>query len=155
MAAESGARPAPPGIKAFEIFEEQALRWADNDIYGHMNNVIAYALFDSVINARLVAAGLLDPATSPVIFVVVETGCRYFSSLAFPQKVRVGLAVAHLGASSVRYRLGLFAAGAEVAAMEGHFVHVAVDRVSRRPVAIPPAQRAFLAALMRPLESEA
>lgn len=114
-----------------------ATRWMDNDAYGHVNNVVYYAYFDTVVNAYLIAAGVLDIANSPVIGLVVETGCKYFSAVAFPDEIDAGLRVAKLGNSSVRYEIALFRRGSDVAVAQGHFVHVYVERTSRRPVPLP------------------
>ena len=111
----------------------------DNDAYGHINNVVYYSFFDTVVNRHLIEAGVLDVQRSPVIGLVVETHCNYFSPLAFPQTVDTGLRVARLGASSVRYEIGLFGAGEPLSAACGHFVHVYVDRQTRRPAALPAA----------------
>ncbi|MDZ7653166.1 MAG: thioesterase family protein [Burkholderiaceae bacterium] len=119
-------------------------RWADNDAYGHVNNIVYYSWFDTVVNQYLIAAGALDIERSAVIGLVVETRCNYFSELAFPQAVDAGLRVAHIGNSSVRYEIGLFAAGADAASAQGHFVHVYVDRGSRKPVALPSVLRTAL-----------
>ncbi len=116
-------------------------RWSDNDAYGHVNNVVYYSWFDTVVNEYLIAAGALDIGASPVVGLVVETRCNYFSELAFPQRVDAGLRVAHAGRSSVRYELALFAVDADVASAQGHFIHVYVDRASRRPASLPPALR--------------
>lgn len=128
-------------------FVPVATRWMDNDIYGHLNNVVYYSLFDTAVNATLIGEGLLDPAASPVIALVVETGCRYHASLGFPEPVEVGIRVARLGTSSIRYELGVFGAHDDLAAAEGFFVHVCVDSQTRRPVPLPPAKRAFLETL--------
>ena len=122
-------------------------RWADNDVYGHVNNIVYYGWFDTAVNAWLAEAGLLDIARGDLIGLVVETGCRYAAPLAFPEPVEVGLAVERVGSSSVRYRLGVFRAGADEAAAEGFFVHVYVDRESRRPVPLPQGWRIVLEAL--------
>lgn len=122
-------------------------RWADNDAYGHVNNVIYYGWFDTAVNAWLVEAGLLDIQGGDPIGLVVETGCRYARPLAFPQQVEIGFAIETLGSSSVRYRLGVFAVGEDKAAAEGHFVHVYVGRESRRPEQLPDAWRAKLEAI--------
>lgn len=119
-------------------------RWADNDAYGHVNNVVYYAWFDTAVNAWLVDAGLLDIAGGDPIGLVVETGCRYAVPLSFPEEVEVGLAVGKLGRSSVTYHLGVFSAGADEPAAEGHFTHVYVDRASRRPAELPQEWRAKL-----------
>lgn len=119
-------------------------RWADNDAYGHVNNVVHYAWFDTAVNAWLVEAGLLDIERGDLIGLVVETACRYFAPLSFPASVEVGMAVQRLGTSSVTYRLGIFAKGHGGAAAEGEFTHVYVDRVSRRSRPLPPDWRAKL-----------
>jgi acyl-CoA thioester hydrolase len=123
------------------VWREIGTRWADNDAYGHVNNTIYYAWFDSAVNAWLVEAGLLDIRQGDPIGLVVETGCRYARPLAFPEPVEIGLAVSALGRSSVTYRLGVFAKGSAEAAAEGHFTHVYVGRASRRPVELPEAWR--------------
>ncbi|WP_448585554.1 acyl-CoA thioesterase [Thermaurantiacus sp.] len=138
------ARPPFRPRQAYRSFRSIPTRWSDNDVYGHVNNVVYYSWFDTAVNAWLVEAGLLDIAEGPIIGLVVETGCRYASSLAFPQMVEAGLAVARVGSSSVTWQVGLFAAGASEAAAEGFFVHVYVDRVARRPVPLPEAWRAAL-----------
>ena len=122
---------------AYRHFLPVATRWMDNDAYGHVNNVVYYAYFDTVVNAYLIAAGVLDIANSPVIGLVVETGCKYFSAVAFPDEIDAGLRVAKLGNSSVRYEIALFRRGSDVAVAQGHFVHVYVERTSRRPVPLP------------------
>jgi len=128
------ARPKPEARAAYPHFHEIATRWMDNDAYGHVNNAVHYSFFDTTVNAWLIARGALDIAASPVVGLVVETGCHYFASLAYPDPVTVGLRVAHLGRSSVRYELAIFAPGSATAAAQGHFVHVYVERASRRPV---------------------
>jgi acyl-CoA thioester hydrolase len=116
----------------------------DNDVYGHMNNVIHYSLFDSTVNGWLSEQGMLDFAAGAQIGLVVETGCRYFSELAFPDLVRAGLRVARIGTSSVRYEIALFRNDSEIASAEGHFVHVYVDRLTRRPKPLPQQFRGVL-----------
>ena len=130
-------RPQPEPRSRYRHFSSITSRWADNDAYGHINNVVYYSYFDSVVNRYLIEADVLDVALSPVIGLVVETHCNYFSPLSFPQTVEAGLRVAHLGSSSVRYEIGLFAAGEPLCAACGHFVHVYVDRGTRRPTALP------------------
>jgi acyl-CoA thioester hydrolase len=120
-------------------------RWADNDAYGHVNNTVYYEWFDSAVNAWMVDEGILDIANGDPIAVVVETRCTYATPLEFPQLVEVGLSVAELGRSSIRYRIGIFAEGSDGAAAEGEFVHVVVDRATRRPADIPAAWREKLA----------
>jgi acyl-CoA thioester hydrolase len=119
-------------------------RWHDNDIYGHVNNVIYYAFFDTVVNAYYVAEGGLDIHAGPIIGLVVETLCRYHQPLEFPDIVDAGLRVARLGTTSVRHEIGLFRQGDERPAATGHFVHVFVDRVTRRPAPIPERMRVAL-----------
>ena len=141
-------RPTPPHRSAFRLFRPVATRWMDNDAYGHVNNVHYYSYFDSAVNAWLIEKGLLAIAESPVIGLVVESGCTYFESVAFPDQLEAGIAVAHLGRSSVRYRIGIFKTGADEAAAQGHFVHVYVDRATRRPVEIPHGTRTALSELV-------
>jgi acyl-CoA thioester hydrolase len=143
--AEPRAEPKPRSH--YRRFRQIATRWMDNDAYGHVNNVVYYSWFDTAVNAFLVEAGALDIQRGEVIGFVVETRCNYFEPLAFPQPVEAGLRVAHLGRSSVRYEVGIFAAGAERSAAAGHFVHVYVDRTTRRPMALTPA----LVEALRPL----
>ena len=119
-------------------------RWMDNDIYGHVNNVVYYAYFDTVINAYLIGAGGLDIHGGAVVGVCAESACRYRAAFAFPEPVEAGLRVGHLGRASVRYEIGLFKAGQEQAAAQGHFVHVFVDREGRAPAPIPEGIRAAL-----------
>jgi acyl-CoA thioester hydrolase len=140
-------RPAPLGREAFAAFVPVTSRWADNDAYGHINNSAYYLFFDSAINALLVKAGLLDPAASETIGLAVSNSCDYFANLAFPDAIEIGVAVEHVGRSSVRYRVGAFKAGAALAAAQGHFVHVYVNRADQRPTAIPEPQRRHLESL--------
>jgi acyl-CoA thioester hydrolase len=125
------------GRGAYRVWREIGTRWADNDAYGHVNNTVYYQWFDTAVNAWLIEAGLLDVAAGDPIGLVVETGCRYAAPLAYPEPVEVGLGVERLGSSSVVYRLGVFAKGADEAAAEGFFVHVYVDRETRRPAPLP------------------
>jgi acyl-CoA thioester hydrolase len=119
-------------------------RWMDNDVYGHVNNVIYYSYFDTVVNEYLIRAGVLDIEESPIIGLVVETQCRFFEPLTFPDIVHAGLRVARLGLSSVRYEIGLFRNDDVTAAAQGHFVHVYVERESRKATALPPETRVAL-----------
>lgn len=137
-------RPDIPGRDRFRAFVPVTTRWMDNDVYGHVNNVTYYSYFDTAVNGVLVRAGVLDIERSPAIGLVVETGCRYFAPVAFPDELEVGIAVAHLGSSSVKYEVGVFRAGAATPAAAGHFVHVYVDRATRRPTPIPAEVRAVL-----------
>jgi acyl-CoA thioester hydrolase len=133
---------------AYRHWTPISTRWHDNDAYGHINNTVYYAWFDTAVNAWLVEAGLLDVTAGDPIGLVVETGCRYAAPLAFPEPVEIGLAVSRLGRSSVTYHLGVFACGAEAAAAEGHFTHVYVGRESRRPTPLPENWRGELERLV-------
>ena len=119
-------------------------RWMDNDLYGHVNNVVYYSYFDTVINQYLIAQGGLDIAQAPVIGIAAESLCRFRRELTFPQVVEAGLRVAHLGNSSVRYEIGLFTQDQEQAAATGYFVHVFVRRDTNKPVPIPSTIRQAL-----------
>ncbi len=119
-------------------------RWADNDAYGHVNNVVYYSYFDTAVNAFLIENGVLDPLASKVIGLVVETGCRYHAPLSFPETLAAGVRVARLGNSSVTYELAIFGDGQDEAAAEGRFTHVYVDAETRRPVSVPEEMRALL-----------
>jgi acyl-CoA thioester hydrolase len=132
-------RPQPDGREAYRHFTPLATRWMDNDAYGHLNNVVYYSLFDTAVNRYLIEAGALDIHRGEVIGLVVETHCNDFASIEFPQMVDAGIRVAHMGSSSVRYEIGIFAAGEPLAAARGHFIHVYVDRATRRPATLPPA----------------
>ncbi|MGJ7494249.1 acyl-CoA thioesterase [Variovorax sp. RT4R15] len=133
----AAAKPVPQHRSHYCAFRTIATRWADNDMYGHVNNVVYYGWFDTAVNGLLIERGALDIHRGDAIGFVVETQCNYFAPLAFPQTVEAGIRVADAGRSSVRYEIGLFAEGAETAAAQGHFVHVYVDRVSQRPVPLP------------------
>jgi len=119
---------------AYPVFRTITTRWMDNDAYGHVNNVVYYSWFDTAVNAHLMEQGVLDIHNGASIGLVVETQCNYFAPLAFPQTIEAGIRVAHQGTSSVRYEVGLFAQGELLTAARGHFVHVYVDRLTRRPV---------------------
>ncbi|HEX4763762.1 MAG TPA: thioesterase family protein [Usitatibacter sp.] len=120
-------------------------RWLDNDAYGHVNNVVYFSYFDTVVNTYLIEQGALDVQASPVIGLVVEVACQYLAPLTYPETVTAGLRVAHIGRSSVRYEIAMFPEGKDLAAAQGHFVHVYVDRDTRRPVSeLPPDLRAAL-----------
>jgi acyl-CoA thioester hydrolase len=141
-------KPAADTRDAYRHFQTIPTRWMDNDVYGHVNNVVYYSYFDTVVNQYLIERGVLDIGASTVIGLVGETQCRYFASLAFPDVVHAGLRVAKLGNSSVRYEIGLFRNDDATAAAQGHFVHVYVDRESRRPAALPTPMRAALEKLL-------
>jgi acyl-CoA thioester hydrolase len=140
----SAEKPAARPRSDFAAFVPITTRWSDNDVYGHINNVTYYSFFDTAVNAWLIAQGALDIARGSVIGLVVETHCNYFAPLAFPQAVEAGLRVAHIGKSSVRYEVGIFAQGTDATAAHGHFVHVYVDRASRTPTHLPEQLRAVL-----------
>ena len=131
-------RPEAEPRSAFAYFEPLTTRWMDNDIYGHLNNVVYLSLFDTAVNQYLIAAGALDIHAGTVIGLVVETHCNFFDSLAYPQRIDAGLRVGRQGRSSVRYEIGLFAEGVELCAALGHLIHVYVDRDKRRPVPVLP-----------------
>ena len=137
MSTSPTPRPQALPRSAYRVFRPIGTRWSDNDIYGHVNNVVYYSWFDTAVNAHLIEQGALDIHGGEVIGLVIETQCNYFAPLAFPQTVWAGLRVAHLGSSSVRYEVGLFAEGEDLAAACGHFVHVYVNRQTRRPVPVP------------------
>ena len=151
-AADSSAlsRPVPQPRSAYRVFRPITTRWADNDVYGHVNNVVYYSWFDTAVNAYLIEQGVLDIHEGETIGLVIETHCNYFASLAFPQTVEAGIRVARLGGSSVRYEVGLFAQGEPLTAAAGHFVHVYVGRETRRPVPLPGPLRIALEALILP-----
>ncbi len=141
-------RAARLSRESFPVVRPIATRWMDNDVYGHVNNVHYYSYFDTAVNGWLLERGLLAIASSPVVGLVVETGCTYFESVAFPDPLDAGIAVARLGRSSVRYRLGIFRRGGALAVAQGHFVHVYVERATQRPVAIPEPTRSALSELL-------
>lgn len=128
----------------YRHFCDITTRWMDNDVYGHVNNVVYYSWFDTAVNEFLVKNGVLDIEKSAVIGLVIETHCNYFSPAAFPDRIKVGIAVAQLGNSSVRYEVGIFREDEMAAAAQGHFVHVYVDRSTRRPTPIPEEMRRLL-----------
>lgn len=138
-------RPAPSPRSAYRTFLTIQTRWMDNDVYGHMNNVVHYSLFDTAVNGWLIGKGVLDIHHGDRIGLVVETGCRYFAEIAFPDIVTAGVRVARIGSSSVRYEVGLFRNDDDSAAAEGFFIHVYVDRASRRPKPLDNALRTALA----------
>ncbi|MDQ3942615.1 MAG: acyl-CoA thioesterase [Actinomycetota bacterium] len=145
-------KKAPRTRDRYRHFLEIATRWMDNDVYGHVNNVVYYSYFDTVVNGYLISEGVLDIEGSPVIGLVVETRCRYFAPITFPDTVHAGLSVARLGSSSVRYEIGLFRNDESVAAAQGHFVHVYVERATRRTAALPQETRRALEKILAPEE---
>jgi acyl-CoA thioester hydrolase len=141
------ARPSPHNRAQYPAFQSITTRWADNDVYGHVNNAVYYAWFDTAVNSHLIAQGALDIAQGNTIGLVVQTQCNYFSPISYPQTVHAGLRVAHIGSSSVRYELGLFADDEDLSAAHGHFIHVYVDRATRRPLPLPEKLKSVLKAL--------
>jgi len=140
-------KPQPESREAYKVFRAITTRWMDNDVYGHVNNVVYYSWFDTAVNATLIEQGVLDIHGGSTIGLVIETQCNYFAPLAFPQTIDAGIRVAKLGTSSVRYEVGLFAQDESLCAAKGHFVHVYVDRETRRPVPLPPALKTYLETL--------
>ncbi len=147
MSGSNQQRPTPGTRDDYAVYYPVTTRWADNDAYGHVNNVAFYAFFDTAVNRFLVEAGGLDIHAGPVIGYVVRSGCDYHAPVAYPQDLEVGVRVDRLGGSSVTYGVGVFAADSASAAADGHFVHVFVDRGSGRPTPIPGAIRDALATL--------
>ena len=141
---QAAARPAPEPRSGYTVFRSFGTRWMDNDAYGHVNNVVYYSWFDTAVNAYLIEQGVLDIHQGQTIGLVIETQCNYFSPLAFPQTVDAGIRVAQLGESSVRYEVGLFAQGEDLTAAKGHFIHVYVDKATRRPVCLPTSLKTVL-----------
>lgn len=142
------ARATPDRRQDYRTFREITTRWMDNDVYQHVNNVVYYSFFDTAVGQYLIETGALDVQSSPVIGLVAETRCQYFSSLSFPSRVQAGLRVGRLGTTSVRYEIGIFRDADDVAAAQGHFIHVYVDRATNRPVPLPDKLRQVLAPLV-------
>lgn len=147
MSEPTPPKPQPEGRGGYQAFRTITTRWMDNDAYGHVNNVVYYSWFDTVVNAHLIEQGVLDIEHGKTIGLVIETQCNYFAPLAFPQVVEAGLRVAKVGKSSVRYEVGLFVQGEPLTAAKGHFVHVYVDRATRRPTELPAPLKKVLEAL--------
>ena len=140
-------RQEPHTRADYSAFQTISTRWMDNDVYGHVNNVVYYSYFDTAVNGYLMEHGVLDFRAGTTVGLVVETGCQFFSPIAFPDTVTAGIRVAKIGTSPVRYEVGLFANESEVAAAQGHFVHVYVDANDHRPSPLPDAFRAVVAPL--------
>jgi acyl-CoA thioester hydrolase len=141
-------KPLAAPRSAYRVFRSITTRWMDNDAYGHVNNVVYYSWFDTAVNAYLIEQGVLDVEQGQTIGLVIETRCNYFAPMAFPQTVEAGIRVAHMGSSSVRYEVGLFAQGEALSAARGHFVHVYVNRETRRPTALPADLKTVLETLL-------
>ena len=133
-----------PSRKDYPVWQTITTRWSDNDVYGHVNNVVYYSWFDTAVNAYLIKERALDIHAGETIGLVVETHCNYYAPLAFPQNIEAGIRVGRIGNSSVRYEIGLFAENSPAAAASGHFVHVYVDQTTRRPVPLPDHLKAAL-----------
>ena len=134
----STTRAQPEPRSAYRVFRSISTRWSDNDIYGHVNNTVYYSWFDTAINGLLIDSEALDIHGGPVIGLVVETQCNYFAPLVFPGEVVAGIRVAHIGSSSVRYEIAIFPDDPVApCAARGHFIHVYVDRLQRKPAALP------------------
>jgi acyl-CoA thioester hydrolase len=148
MTAPKIDKPQAEPRSAYKVFRTIGTRWMDNDVYGHVNNVVYYSWFDTAVNAYLIEQGALDIHHGETIGLVIETQCNYFSPLAFPQVVEAGIRVAKLGRSSVRYEVGLFAQGEPLTAAKGHFIHVYVDKHTRRPGPLPTQLKTTLETLV-------
>ncbi|WP_420411102.1 acyl-CoA thioesterase [Roseibium sp.] len=147
QAPQQASRPEPLDRSEFKTFLDIPTRWMDVDIYGHVNNVQYLSYFDTAVNSWYIENGLIDPASSETVFLVAETSCNYFAELLFPSVVSAGLKIEKLGQSSVIFRVGLFSGEDQSTAAHGRFVHIHVDRMSRRPVPISDNTRAILSTL--------
>jgi acyl-CoA thioester hydrolase len=143
----AATRPEPDSRSAYRAFWSIPTRWEDNDTYGHVNNVVYYSWFDTAVNALLIDRGQLDIHHGSTIGLVIETQCNYFAPVTFPQVIDAGIRVARIGGSSVRYEVGLFIQGEGLCAAKGHFIHVYVDRVTRRPAPLADGFKTFLETL--------
>ena len=132
------------GCDYYRHFLTIPTRWMDNDVYGHVNNVVYYSFFDTVVNKFLMEERQLDYSKGEVVGLVVETKCQYYAPIAFPDVVVAGIKVAHIGTSSVRYEIGLFKNDEEKPAAEGHFVHVYVTRSTNKPTPLSSEMRSIL-----------
>lgn len=140
-------RKRPEGRDAYRWFLPIATRWIDNDVFGHVNNVQYYSYFDTTVCSYLVGTGQFHPTEGDLTAVVAESGCAYFASVAWPDRLEGALRIDRLGSSSVRYGLGVFREGAALSSAGGHFTHVYLDRETGRPAPLPDALRAALAPL--------
>jgi acyl-CoA thioester hydrolase len=144
----TGETHAAAGREAFRAWRTITTRWLDNDVYGHVNNVVYYSYFDTAVNGFLIEATGADIRALPAIGIVAETSCRFLKSLSFPERIEIGLAIERLGRRSIVYRIGIFREGDEEPAALGRFAHVYVDAASRRPVGVPEVIRAVVAPLV-------
>jgi len=138
MSEKPWERVLPQSRGTFKVFRQITTRWEDNDVYGHINNAVYFSYVDTAVNAHLIAQGALDIHAGNTIGLVVENHCNFFSPLAFPQNIEVGIRVSKIGTSSVRYEVGLFAEGEDHCAALAHFIHVYVHAHDRRPVTVLP-----------------
>jgi len=143
-----------PSRKDYVAFEVQNTRWEDNDVYGHVNNIVYYSWYDTAVNRYLIQHKALDIHAGETVGVVVETGCTFLSSVCYPDFIHVGMKVAHLGTSSVKYEVAIFKNDDDVASAHGHFVHVYVNRSTKKPVPIPPHVRQVLQGLLPTSEGQ-
>jgi len=141
-------KDAPKPIGSYKHISPIQTRWRDNDVYGHVNNVVYYSFFDTAVNRFLIEGGVLNIHQGAVIGLVVETNCRYYAPIEFPQNLRAALGVSHIGRSSVRYEIGLFSEDNDAPAAEGYFVHVYVDKQTRRPTSLPEEFKALLETIL-------
>ena len=144
----SDKKITPPARSDFVAFEEIHSRWMDNDAYGHINNVVYYSFFDTAVNRYLIERNALNVLTSDAIGFVIETQCQYFSPIAYPDMIHVGLKVTHIGNSSVKYEVAIFKNDDDIASAAGSFVHVYVNRSTNKPTPIPQNVREILAGLI-------
>ena len=141
-------RPQPPRRANYAAFRQITTRWMDNDVYGHVNNVLYYSFFDTVVSGHLLETGVIRPGASAVIGLAVDSQCSYFSQISFPDSIMGGLRVDRIGNSSVQYGVGIFREDADLAAAAGRFVHVYVDAETHRPSPLPKDLRDVLEALL-------
>lgn len=149
--AQAAGKPTPEPRAAFAVFRTMTTRWRDNDVYGHINNTVYYEYFDSVVNGWMIEQGVLDIENSQAIGLVVATACDYFEPIVFPDTITGGLRADRIGRSSVTYSVALFRNDGDVAAAQGRFTHVFVDRSSRRPAPLPDDLRAALRTVAAPV----
>jgi acyl-CoA thioester hydrolase len=143
------SRPERSRRSDYRHFTLLTTRWADNDVFGHVNNVMYYNWFDTAVTGHLLEKKLMDPIAGDVQTLVVETGCSYFSSVAFPDTITIGIAITNLGTSSMRYAIGIFREDEDLASAQGHLIHVAVARATGRPVPLPDIMRHGLETIKR------
>lgn len=143
------SRPERTRRSDYRHFTPLTTRWADNDVFGHVNNVMYYNWFDTAVTGHLLEKQLMDPLAGDVQTLVVETACNYFASVAFPDRITIGIAITDLGTSSMRYAIGIFREDEDLASAQGHLIHVAVARATGRPVPLPDIMRQGLETIRR------